>query len=566
MDICEGGGRYSVWCHWVSPGHRVRVPHHYSLIEIDSALAGRRSRTLQKRREEERICRREYALILVARLNLPPQVATQIVLLAVPARVFNSGQACDPINVEDIPPVAGGRVARRRRLTEDIVAGFSTSNDNVSGSREVMPTAAPEGFRPTGERTNLIPPPVRSIMNQLIGHMNSDIGMELLPDEAAWPSRPAFLQETTVLDHRLLQMLDALPDGDVLGEIMTYTRSVGQGPLFVGGECPHAWSALWLSEDGLRQLVATGAQASPTAVPPSYDLTGPEQDADLTTEDTGAAKVLKSLDAGRREGAVGAPKSGRGPDNPTSRRPDGPTSRQPDGRRPDGAAAAGTRKKARAAVSPLAAEQARLKMNNEEALQVALAISSTGAPSADAAVSSTSSGHRAAGAGSASPTTGPALPTGAEATAAARPRLDGDTVHFGDSSEEDLDLGDDDSEEEAPAKAVEYTVSSALVLRGGVDPASKIVRHVAVGGTVFLLDKINNLVEGADMHVLLRHDLSNGERVKGWASIRPDMSALVELGAESGADDAVGHQEKRARTDHIDGAADASLGGTRECR
>ena len=315
MDICEGGGRYSVW-----GDHQVKVPQHYSLIEIDSALAGRRSRTLQKRREEERICRREYALILVARLNLPPQVATQIVLLAVPARTFNSGQACDPINVEDIldaSDVAGGRVARRRRLTEDIVAGFSTSNDNVSGSREVMPTAAPEGFRPTGERTNLIPPPVRSIMKQSIGHMSSDIGLELLPDEAAWPSRPAFLQETTVLDHRLLQMLDALPDGDVLGEIMTYTRSVGQGRLFVGGECPHAWSALWLSEDGLQQLAALGAQASPAAVT-SYDLTGPEQDADLTSEDTGVAKVLKSLDAGRREGAVGAPKSGRGPDNLTS--------------------------------------------------------------------------------------------------------------------------------------------------------------------------------------------------------------------------------------------------------
>ena len=221
MDICEGGGRYSVWCHQVSLGHQFRVLPHYSLIEIDSALAGRRSRALQKRREEERICRREYALILVARLNLPPQVATQIVLLAVLARTFNSGQACDPINVEDIldaSDVAGGRVARRRRLTEDIVAGFSTSNDNVSGSREVMPTAAPEGFRPTGERTNLIPPPVRSIMKQSIGHMSSDIGMELLPDEAAWPSRPAFLQETTVLDHRLLQMLDALPDGDVLGD------------------------------------------------------------------------------------------------------------------------------------------------------------------------------------------------------------------------------------------------------------------------------------------------------------------------------------------------------------
>ena len=98
MDICEGGGRYSVWCHQRSHGHRVRVPQHYSLIEIDSALAGRRSRTLQKRREEERICRREYALILVARLNLPPQVATQIVLLAVPARAFNSGQACDHID------------------------------------------------------------------------------------------------------------------------------------------------------------------------------------------------------------------------------------------------------------------------------------------------------------------------------------------------------------------------------------------------------------------------------------------------------------------------------------
>ena len=275
MDICEGGGRYgrySVWCHWVSAGHWVRVPPHYSLIEIDSALAGRRSRTLQKRREEERICRREYALILVARLNLPPQVATQIVLLAVPARVFNSGQACDPINVEDIPPVAGGRVARRRRLTEDIVAGFSTSNDNVSGSREVMPTAAPEGFRPTGERTNLIPPPVRSIMKQSIGHMSSDIGMELLPDEAAWPSRPAFLQETTVLDHRLLQMLDALPDGDVLGDVGTFTRSIEQGRLFVPSASAHQWASIWLTLRELEQLATMGAPASPT-VPSSYDLT-----------------------------------------------------------------------------------------------------------------------------------------------------------------------------------------------------------------------------------------------------------------------------------------------------
>ena len=145
MDICEGGGRYgrySVWCHRVSAAHP-----HYSLIEIDSALAGRRSRALQKRREEERICRREYALILVARLNLSPEVARLIVLFAVPARAFNSGQACDPIIVEDI--VAGGRVAPRRRLP----SGFSrrhwalTWKDNVSGYREVMPTAATEGFR-----------------------------------------------------------------------------------------------------------------------------------------------------------------------------------------------------------------------------------------------------------------------------------------------------------------------------------------------------------------------------------------------------------------------------------
>ena len=123
MDICEGGGRARVWCHRVSPGQRFRVPPRYSLIEIDSALAGRRSRTLQKRREEERICRREYALILVARLNLPPQVATQIVLLAVPARVFNSGQACDLIVLDDVVP--GGpyrhyQVARRRRLPSQL--------------------------------------------------------------------------------------------------------------------------------------------------------------------------------------------------------------------------------------------------------------------------------------------------------------------------------------------------------------------------------------------------------------------------------------------------------------
>jgi hypothetical protein len=112
-------------------------------------------------------------------------------------------------------------------------------------------------------------------------------------------------------------MLDALPNSDVLGEIMTYTRSVGQGRLFVVGESTHDWAALWLSEDGLQQLAAMGAQASLMVVPPSYDLTGPEEDADLTTEDTGAAKVLKSFDAGRQEGAVRAPKSRRGPDNLT---------------------------------------------------------------------------------------------------------------------------------------------------------------------------------------------------------------------------------------------------------
>ena len=59
MDVCEGGGLHSVW-----GNHLVAVPKHFSLLEIGSALEGRRSRALQKQRDEERICRREYALIL----------------------------------------------------------------------------------------------------------------------------------------------------------------------------------------------------------------------------------------------------------------------------------------------------------------------------------------------------------------------------------------------------------------------------------------------------------------------------------------------------------------------
>ena len=80
---------------------------------------------------------------------------------------------------------------------------------------------ATEGYRPPGERTNHIAPPVRAINKQTIGYMNTDHGMALLPGRADWPSQPAFLDETTVVDHDLLQMLDPLPDGDVLGDVGT---------------------------------------------------------------------------------------------------------------------------------------------------------------------------------------------------------------------------------------------------------------------------------------------------------------------------------------------------------
>ena len=96
MDVCEGGGLHSSWGR-----NLVAVPKHFSLLEIGSALEGRRSRALQKRREEERVSRREYALILVSRLFPPREVATLIVLFPVLAGVYNSGQACDPIVVDD---------------------------------------------------------------------------------------------------------------------------------------------------------------------------------------------------------------------------------------------------------------------------------------------------------------------------------------------------------------------------------------------------------------------------------------------------------------------------------
>ena len=177
----------------------------FSLLEIGSALEGRRSRALQKRREEERVCRREYALILVSRLNFSREVATLIVLFALPAGVYNSGQACDPIVVDDV--VSGGRAVRRRRTLA-----------------EVLPMPATEGYRPPGERTNHIAPPVRAINKQTIGYMNTDHGMALLPGRADWPSRPAFLDEATVVDHDLLQMLDPLLDGDD-NMICTYTST-----------------------------------------------------------------------------------------------------------------------------------------------------------------------------------------------------------------------------------------------------------------------------------------------------------------------------------------------------
>ena len=97
---------------------------------------------------------------------------------------------------------------------------------------------ATEGYRPTGERTNHIAPPVRAINRQTIRYMNTEHGMALLPSPEDWPSRPAMLDETTVVDHDLLQMLDPLPDGDVLGDVGTFTRSIGQGRLFVPSATP----------------------------------------------------------------------------------------------------------------------------------------------------------------------------------------------------------------------------------------------------------------------------------------------------------------------------------------
>ena len=104
MDVCEGGGLHNSW----GRNPSVVVLRYFSLGEIDSALEGRRSRALQKQREEERVSRREYALILVSRLNFTREVATLIVLFAAPAGVYNSGQACDLIVVDDV--VSGGRV------------------------------------------------------------------------------------------------------------------------------------------------------------------------------------------------------------------------------------------------------------------------------------------------------------------------------------------------------------------------------------------------------------------------------------------------------------------------
>ena len=120
---------------------------------------------------------------------------------------------------------------------------------------------ATEGYRPPGERTNHIAPPVRAINKQTIGYMNTDHGMALLPGRADWPSRPAFLDETTVVDHDLLQMLDPLPDGYVLGNVGTFTRSIGQGRLFVPGASAHQWASMWLTVQELEQLATMGAPA-----------------------------------------------------------------------------------------------------------------------------------------------------------------------------------------------------------------------------------------------------------------------------------------------------------------
>ena len=45
-------------------------------------------------------------MILVARLNFSREVATLIVVFAVPAGEYNTGQACDPIVVDDVEAVS----------------------------------------------------------------------------------------------------------------------------------------------------------------------------------------------------------------------------------------------------------------------------------------------------------------------------------------------------------------------------------------------------------------------------------------------------------------------------
>ena len=118
-----------------------------------------------------------------------------------------------------------------------------------------------------------------------IGYMNTEHGMALLPSPEDWPSRPALLDETTVVDHDLLQMLDPLPDhGDVLSDVGTFTRSIGQGRLFVPSASAHQWASMWLTVQELEQLATMGALASLT-VPTRYDL---------TKEDDAAVKAMKA--------------------------------------------------------------------------------------------------------------------------------------------------------------------------------------------------------------------------------------------------------------------------------
>ena len=81
------------------------------------------------------------------------------------------------------------------------------------------------------QRVPFIAAPRAGLTSKPVGNMSSDVGLQTLPQ--TWAGYPNYFDETTAVDHDVLQLLNPFGDsGAVLDNLCDFSWTVAQGPLF----------------------------------------------------------------------------------------------------------------------------------------------------------------------------------------------------------------------------------------------------------------------------------------------------------------------------------------------